>query len=1047
MELTYLRSRMRSNRLFALALAGAATMTFSHAQVYWDANDTDGASGDGAYWHDTGNWIGESLPGTSQDIYLDGENVYVDDSAVYRHVYSGSGGTISIEAGGTVTTYGSYSAIRYLSAGGVSVGGAGLLVDSTDDDGAIRSALTVETGGRVEGYYYARDNDVTLNGGTFAPLGVDTTNKRRFRVDSSSEVDVNTGLIELDVFGDDDAEYFDVIHSTGALTLSQTNGGSIKLVARNGYEPVVGHSYDLWDNTGSGTVTPGDASNVSIENYDAIFDTSAWSSTGVLTIDSFASSAVVVYASDFETDESGTTPFFDEPASLYHDPNATHPDTEDGAMVFGGEGADWESLKIHIPVEEGESYEIITRSSLDGTGSNLADHYVRLVDVDGMTVTVVESSSNLGTGDHQTVLPATGTVPSGVTHVEMYWRLRGVVATGNTREISVHQITVTQLGEDGPRPFYTQSPYIQHHLGYVNEDITVDLTDVFVGTVTTFTNDAGIPMTYTGNSVTFSPTSTLLHSALSISAENEAGVSVQDATLYLQVDAEPATLAANTGLDSNFEAQLINQYVEPDQHLFPIDCKKLFTGGLPPFEYSITSAPTWVEMPVNGLVGGQCPSSITPTSTSIVIQATDARNDTASYTLDLDIIATRDRTPTHTPTTDTAFQSAIETGGNVVQLATNTTYDFGSMYQKANGASSAEDPVIILGASGAVIETGTAFNQSGHFIIEDVTFQMTSETTMVSAKDTAGLRLVNCTFEGHEITVNPAVPPPSGGDWMNSETFRYLGDGVTVRDKSFVVIEDCHFQRFDTSINTLAGAASVGVFDTVSETAADDHCFFQQTYAIWMEDVDLLGHAGNHTEAEHRDVVQFGNANGPPLRNVLLRRVFGYGDGQSQALLAENEIQRIPGNRIPNWLGNHRNVLIEHSVFIGNSVHGISLRGLSNYEVRNCATLGHPDETDPDSSDPAYGQLLVRNINENGVIDDNIMDKQDIENADETDNTNNTLSGNIILDGLNGNDYATNRDIIMPDFDDDTLTMKERCMLDSTWASNNPGVGPDIIRP
>lgn len=1022
---------------FTLALAGVSLISTSSALlVYWDSTDTDGASGDGVYWHDPDNWVGGSLPGANDDIYLNGASVYIDDSGVYRQVYSGSGGSLNIEAGGTLTTSGSYSAVRHLSS--LTIGAGGLLIDVNDDSGAIRSSTTVETGGRMEGFVSSQDNGITLDGGSFAPLGTDSGNYRKFNVNVGSSLDIDSGQLELDVFGDDDAEYINVNHSTASLDLSGADGGTIMLVARGSYVPAVGDSFDLWDNTGGGSVTPGDASNIGFLNYSAIWDTSDWSTTGVLTIDSFESDAVVLYASDFETDQSSATEFEYKPTSLYHDPDASHAGAEDGAMVFGGEGASWEYLKMRIPAEEGESYEVVIRSAVVGSGWNSTDHFVRLIESDG---TVLETTPDLPLGDNQTLIPATGTAPADTAYIEIYWQLRGTVATGDTRRIEIYQVEVTQLGDDGPRPFLDQQPYIQHHLGYVNETVDVDMSDAFIGSVTNYTNDAGIPMTVSGDTLTFAPTSTQSLTSMNIYAENAAGTSVNGATIYLQVDAEPATLAVNSGLNTAIHAQLVHQYVEPGQHIFPISCDHLFSGGLPPFEYELTSAPSWVEMPVNGLVGGKCPTSASATSTSIVIQATDARNDTATYTVDLDIIATRSRTPTHYPTNDTQFQAAIANGGNVVQLATNTTYSWGNTYGKALSTSDTEDPVIILGASGAKISYG-GFNNTGHFIIENVDFELTAETTLLDLKKARGVRLKNCSFTGYTVSVDLN----DGTEWETTDTFRYVGNGLAAREDTYLVMEGCTFTDFNTAMSASVRTKSFGVFDTVSETVADDHCFFQQSTAIWMEDVELLGHEGNHTSGEHRDIVQLANPNQPPNRQVLLRRVFGYGDGKSQGILIENEDQRIDSSRIPYWSGNHRDWLVEHCVFVSNSQNGIATRGNYNFEVRNCLSIGHPDEVYSGTTDKAFGKILVREFNQHGTFTNNISDYLDIEDQDENDHTDHTYSGNLVLNDLSGG-YENNRTAIFPDFNDTTKTMKERLTYDSTWATNNPNLGPDILKP
>ncbi len=683
------------------------------------------------------------------------------------------------------------------------------------------------------------------------------------------------------------------------------------------------------------------------------------------------------------------------------------------------------------------AYDVIARSVLLGSGSNTADHFIRLIDAGGA---VIESSADLDTGDFQVRLPAEGLAPEGTAYIELSWLIRGVIAAGTTRRIEIHQVLVTQLGADGSRPFKLQEPYIRHLQGYVGESVSVDMVDCFQGTVTGFTNDASIPMTVQGTTLTFTPTAErALSPAILIHAENSAGQSLDAAQIYLDVDPTPAVLSA-ASLDPGNFAQLNHQYIEPGQALFPIDSNRLFTGGLPPFTDALVSNPSWVEMPVNGLIGGRCPVGASPTSTPIVVRRTDARGHTAQYTLNVSVIAPLSRTPTHFPANSTALNSACGNGGNVVQLQANTTYSFGNMYGKGLTTTTAANPVIILGAPGAKV-TYLSLNTTGHYVFENVAFELAADAALVSLKSARGGRFVNCSFKGFAVPVDL-----DDGIWVKQDLFRYAGNGITSRGNSFLVLEGCSFEQFNTSFSITSANASSGIFNTTSTTVADDHAFIQQSTAVWLENVDLLGHGGNHTTGEHRDVIQLANPNQPPNRHVLLRRVFGYGDGQSQALFIENEDQRIASSRIPNWPGNHRDVLVEHCVFVGNAAHGISLRGMLDFTVRNCLTLGHPDENYMGGSLPAYGQLFVRQVNERGLIQNTIADKITVEVPAETANTDVALVNNLDLDTLPGG-YATNRAAMFPNYSNTALPMKQRLMLDATWAANNPGLGPDIVRP
>lgn len=750
-----------------------------------------------------------------------------------------------------------------------------------------------------------------------------------------------------------------------------------------------------------------------------------------------ANAATVVYSSDFQSDRSED--FHLAPTSLRHDPDASHPPAADGAMVFGAPGESWVRAALRVPVSAGETYEVVSRWTTTGSGSNIAERYLTLTDAEGETLW---SDVTRSSGSEQVLLPADGVTPTGAAWLEISWLIRGTIAEDTTRRVEIYQLQITELGPEGPRPFKVRQPYIDRILGFVGVPVTIDLTDCFQGMVTDYSAGTALPLAVNGQTITLTPVEPRpLDPPMIVYALNDAGQSVEGVKVYLQVEPTPAPLAPRQP-DAVSEAQLIHQFVEPGQVMFPVNGDKLFTDGLPPFDDRVVSKPDWVEMPVDGLLGGRCPDGAAPASTSIVVERTDARGDTATYTLGVDVIAPRSRVPTHHPIDETELRAALNQGGNVVQLQPGTVYrNIGNPYGMGLGGTSTEHPVIVLGAEGAVINT-LRFNQSGHYIFENVTLELASEMEVVLAKRVWGLRLVNCRLKGIEVPVDLE----DGTAWMTPDTYRYGGSGVSVRDGSYVVLDGCQISQVNTALAASTGTNSFGVYRTVSDTVADDHCFFQQSGAIWMEEVDLLGHEGNHTAGEHRDIIQLANPNQPPDRKVLLRRVFGYGNGQSQALFIENEDQRIAASRLPYWIGNHRDVLVEHSVFVGNSAHGISLRGILDYEIRNCLTLGHPDEVYGGSgSTPAYGQIFVRGVNQDGVISRNIADRLSIENPAETSHTNNVLTDNLILGDLQGG-YDANRDAIFPYLRDTGRPMKERLTMGTDWAAEHPNIGPDILR-
>lgn len=486
------------------------------------------------------------------------------------------------------------------------------------------------------------------------------------------------------------------------------------------------------------------------------------------------------------------------------------------------------------------------------------------------------------------------------------WHLSGVVPTDGDRRVEVRGVEITQLDEAGPRPWVVRGPYIDHVQAYVGREIFVDMTDTYKGKVSFYKNDDGIPMRSDGDKIIFEPSEVRpLRPPVMVTAYNSAGKANSAVAVYLRVSELPAVLAAATP-DPAVHAQLVHQYVTPGDALFPIDCDHLFTGGVPPFSDAILSAPSFVEMPVPGLLGGRCPEAgpeSSPGIMTVTVQRTDSTAATANYTFRVQVTSARNQSVVHSPADGPALKAAMKAGG-VVQLQPGVAYgNPGNLYGMAFG--SPAEPVLVLGAPGAVI-SHLQLDTSGHIIFKNVAFKLDRERTLVSAKKVRGLRLVNCSFTGYTT----AVDVNDGQKWMREEGFRHAGYGVTAREGSYVIIDECTFDNFNTAFSSSVNCRAYAVLRTTSRDVADDHCFFQQTTAIWFEEVDLLGHRGNHLDAEHRDIIQLANPNKPAVRKVLIRRVFGYGDGQSQGCFIRNEDQDFTSERLPYWDGSHRGLFL-----------------------------------------------------------------------------------------------------------------------------------------
>ena len=76
-------------------------------------------------------------------------------------------------------------------------------------------------------------------------------------------------------------------------------------------------------------------------------------------------------------------------------------------------------------------------------------------------------------GVSQTVLPQAGVSPSGTSYLDITWQLHNVHATGDgsDRRLELCSLTATQLGVNGPRPWFAQPPYVGHVLGYIGHPV------------------------------------------------------------------------------------------------------------------------------------------------------------------------------------------------------------------------------------------------------------------------------------------------------------------------------------------------------------------------------------------------------------------------------------------------------------------------------------------------------------------------------------------------------------------------------------------------
>ena len=131
-----------------------------------------------------------------------------------------------------------------------------------------------------------RDSKTLTVAGTWYPIG-ESPSTLVFTFGASTvsgHVNLTSGNIVMDLFGDGVNEYFNVNRALGScsLSLDGDEGGTVTLRPLDGYTPQVGDSYDLWDYVDGNTVTPGDGTNISLPGY--TLDLSQWVSDGIVTV-------------------------------------------------------------------------------------------------------------------------------------------------------------------------------------------------------------------------------------------------------------------------------------------------------------------------------------------------------------------------------------------------------------------------------------------------------------------------------------------------------------------------------------------------------------------------------------------------------------------------------------------------------------------------------------------------------------------------------------------------------------------------------------------
>jgi hypothetical protein len=247
---------------------------------------------DGGEWNVAENWDLAHVPLSTDDVHLNGKTVNINNyNAVMQKFQSGSGGTVNINDGASLTGSAEYT-LRYV--GQINVNSGGYLPIGPGWN--IRANVTIAEGGEAEGgkTIGTNENKSLLVNGTWSPRGIVQSSGLDFSLGNSlsgagSVRLQSAGTIYLDIYGDGTNEYFNV---TGPRTSAggwlQLDVGSIVLRPQNEYAPEMGHSYDLWNihEEARATLTLGDGSNISIQDLNPAYslDVSRWETDGIVTV-------------------------------------------------------------------------------------------------------------------------------------------------------------------------------------------------------------------------------------------------------------------------------------------------------------------------------------------------------------------------------------------------------------------------------------------------------------------------------------------------------------------------------------------------------------------------------------------------------------------------------------------------------------------------------------------------------------------------------------------------------------------------------------------
>lgn len=174
-------------------------------------------------WNTAANWDGDVLPGTGNDVDLDGKTVVLSGNATVQRVYASGSSNLTINSGITLTV--NNTAVTADGNGALEVQGSATVTNN----GTINIANTAGTSAG-HGYY---NKGTTNNNGTIA---IDGVLDHGLYVVAGTFTNGATGIITITNVGDDNI-YTDDANS-GTLFGNLINDGSITVTMTNGDDGV-----------------------------------------------------------------------------------------------------------------------------------------------------------------------------------------------------------------------------------------------------------------------------------------------------------------------------------------------------------------------------------------------------------------------------------------------------------------------------------------------------------------------------------------------------------------------------------------------------------------------------------------------------------------------------------------------------------------------------------------------------------------------------------------------------------------------------------------